>query len=205
MKPVRGRRVSRADAESIVRDAFTLFRQRGYDSTSIEDIARQAQVAKPSLYRYFSGKEGILAAGVERPLSALMAVFDEPSASSGSYVERLAFVLRRTVEIEAEFLPQASVLVRLHGDTLTERHVTRCRREFERRVAVLVAHGVEHGELRDDIPPTLQARLLLSLTNWIVVWFDEGGAMTAPELAEHVLEFSYHGLRPNVDITPDQQ
>lgn len=189
----------------MVQAAFALFQKRGYDRTSIDDIARQARVAKTSLYRYFAGKEGILAVGVERPLSALMSVFDDPLASSGPYTERIDFVLRRTVEIEVEFLPEASVLIRLHGDTPTERHVLNCRREFERRLVLLVAHGVEEGELRDDIPPSLQARLLLSLTNWIVVWFNARDPLTPSALGQQIVSFGYGGLQGTVDESPRRQ
>lgn len=177
-----------------MRAAFGLFTRRGYDRTSIDEIAVAAGVAKTSLYRHFAGKEDILAAGVQVPLRALTSVFADPDARSGPYVDRMAFVLRRVVEIEAEFLAATSVLVRLYGDTDTERQVIESRRRFERQVAELIERGVEGGELRSDIPPILQARLLLSLTSWIVVWFDVDGPMSPRALADHLVSFSLDGL-----------
>jgi AcrR family transcriptional regulator len=52
--------------------ARTLFAERGYEGTSIEEIAQRANVSKPVVYEHFGGKEGLYAVVVDREMSALL-------------------------------------------------------------------------------------------------------------------------------------
>jgi AcrR family transcriptional regulator len=52
--------------------ARSLFAERGYEGTSIEEIAQRANVSKPVVYEHFGGKEGLYAVVVDREMSALL-------------------------------------------------------------------------------------------------------------------------------------
>ena len=52
--------------QQLVEIAKSLFAQRGYDATSIEEIAQRANVSKPVVYEHFGGKEGLYAVVVDR-------------------------------------------------------------------------------------------------------------------------------------------
>jgi AcrR family transcriptional regulator len=52
--------------------ARTLFAERGYEATSIEEVAARAGVSKPVVYEHFGGKEGLYAVVVDREMSALL-------------------------------------------------------------------------------------------------------------------------------------
>jgi AcrR family transcriptional regulator len=49
-----------------------LFAARGFDGTSVEEIAAQAEVSKPVVYEHFGGKEGLYAVVVDREVQALL-------------------------------------------------------------------------------------------------------------------------------------
>ena len=49
-----------------------LFAQRGYESTSVEEIAAKAGVSKPVVYEHFGGKEGLYAVVVDREMQLLL-------------------------------------------------------------------------------------------------------------------------------------
>src|SRR5215472_56340 len=50
-----------------------LFAERGFEGTSIEEIAVQAGVSKPVVYEHFGGKEGLYAVVVDREVEHLLA------------------------------------------------------------------------------------------------------------------------------------
>src|SRR3954468_2822018 len=50
----------------------TLFAERGFDGTSVEEIAARASVSKPVVYEHFGGKEGLYAVVVDREVSRLL-------------------------------------------------------------------------------------------------------------------------------------
>ena len=52
--------------------ARSLFAERGYEGTSIEEIAQRAHVSKPVVYEHFGGKEGLYAVVVDREVRALL-------------------------------------------------------------------------------------------------------------------------------------
>lgn len=49
-----------------------LFAERGFDATSIEEVAVRAKVSKPVIYEHFGGKEGLYAVVVDREVRALL-------------------------------------------------------------------------------------------------------------------------------------
>ena len=58
--------------QQLIEVARALFAERGYDATSIEEIAQRANVSKPVVYEHFGGKEGMYAVVVDREMSALL-------------------------------------------------------------------------------------------------------------------------------------
>lgn len=66
-------RMSGADRrEQLIDVARALFAARGFDGTSVEEIAARAEVSKPVVYEHFGGKEGLYAVVVDREVRALL-------------------------------------------------------------------------------------------------------------------------------------
>jgi AcrR family transcriptional regulator len=57
--------------EQLVGVARSLFAEKGYEATSIEEIAERAGVSKPVVYQHFGGKEGVYAVVVDREVRRL--------------------------------------------------------------------------------------------------------------------------------------
>src|SRR5262249_29226743 len=58
--------------EQLIAIGRTLFAERGFDATSIEEVAARAKVSKPVVYEHFGGKEGLYAVVVDREVRALL-------------------------------------------------------------------------------------------------------------------------------------
>ncbi|GAA3640335.1 TetR/AcrR family transcriptional regulator [Microlunatus ginsengisoli] len=58
--------------EQLIDVARELFAARGYEGTSVEEIAAKAQVSKPIVYEHFGGKEGLYAVVVDREVNTLL-------------------------------------------------------------------------------------------------------------------------------------
>ena len=129
----------RSDASRPRSDAYRLdelldvvvgvFNDRGYDATSMEDIARATGRTKSSIYHHVQGKEHLLQLALARAVDALFAVLDEPGSTSGPAVERLEHVVRRSVQVLATHLPYVTLLLRVRGNTTVEREALARRRE----------------------------------------------------------------------------
>ncbi len=158
------------DPGSLLEVAVGEFLTRGYDATSMEDLSRAAGITKSSFYHHFSGKEALLRAALERALDGLFAILDSDGARTGTPLERLQHIVRGQVAVLVAELPYVTVLLRVRGNTESERWALERRREFDARVAAIVREAVEAGELRADVEPALAARLLSGLVNSVVEW-----------------------------------
>jgi AcrR family transcriptional regulator len=186
--------------DAILDVAVHVFRERGYDGASLDDIARAAGITKASIYYHVRGKEELLARGVGRAMDALFAVLDEPDAKEGRAIDRLRHVLRRTVEITVEKLPEVALLLRVRGNTRTERRILERRREFDHLLAAVVAEAQRAGEIRADIDARLATRLIFGMSNSITEWYRPGGGeLGAAGIADAIIAVALEGLMRRTD------
>jgi AcrR family transcriptional regulator len=190
------RRAERHTSESLLAVAVDVFNVRGYDGTSMEDLAKAAGITKSSIYHHVSGKEELLRLAVTRALDGLFGVLAEPGATEGAAVDRFAYVIRRTCLELVDKLPYVTLLLRVRGNTQTERAALDRRREFDHRVAELAAAAVAAGDLRADLEPRLTSRLVFGLVNSVVEWYRPEGAETGEAVADAVASLVLSGLRP---------
>src|SRR5699024_8869157 len=69
--------------EQLLAVARSLFAEKGFDATSVEEIAARAQVSKPVVYEHFGGKEGVYAVIVDRETQTLLAALTGALARGG--------------------------------------------------------------------------------------------------------------------------
>jgi AcrR family transcriptional regulator len=183
------------DLESLLAVAVTVFNERGYDGTSMEDLSRRLGISKSSIYYHVASKEDLLRLALDRALDGLFAVADEARAGDRPAIERLEQLVRGSVRVLAERLPYVTLLVRAHGNTPTERRALARRREFDGIVADLVKQAERDGDIRPDVEPAITARLLFGMVNSLVEWYRPGRAAVDGGLAGTVCTVAFDGLR----------
>src|SRR5206468_12660937 len=99
----RGQRLRMTSAErreQLIEIARTLFAERGFEGTAIEEVAARAEVSKPIVYEHFGGKEGLYAVVVDREVRQLLAMM-RSSLTAGhprELLEQAAFALLDYIE-----------------------------------------------------------------------------------------------------------
>ncbi|MGV2917086.1 MULTISPECIES: TetR/AcrR family transcriptional regulator [Streptomyces] len=183
--------------ETLLSVAVRVFNERGYDGTSMEHLSKAAGISKSSIYHHVTGKEELLRRAVSRAIDGLFGILAEEHARVGSAVERLEYVTRRTVEVLVAELPYVTLLLRVRGNTDTERWALERRREFDQQVAELLKEAVADGDLRSDVELRLATRLLFGMINSIVEWYrpESRGAANGEQIADAVVQLAFAGLR----------
>ena len=171
------------------------FISRGYDATSMEDLARATGLTKSSIYHHVAGKEQLLRFAVARAVNALFAVLEEPESRTGPAIDRLEHVVRRSTDVLAAKLPYVTLLLRVRGNTEAERWALDRRREFDRRLAVLVQDAIDAGDVRGDLDPRLVTRLLFGAVNSVVEWYRPQSGQGPAEVADALVAMTFDGLR----------
>lgn len=187
------------DLESVLQAAATLFNERGYDGTSMEDLSRKLGITKSAIYHHVRGKEELLRLAVDRALDGLFAVAEEveamPNSASHSAIDRLEHLVRGSVAVLAEQLPFVTVLLRVRGNTRVERQALARRRDFDQLVAKLVQQAESEGDVRPDVDPLITSRLLFGMVNSLIEWYRPQGGVGSSELADAICKIAFDGLR----------
>jgi AcrR family transcriptional regulator len=181
--------------DSLLDVAVAVFNERGYEATSMEELAVRLGVTKSAIYHHVPSKGELLRLALDRALDALFAVTEEPPARTGPAIDRLEHVVRGSVRVLVAELPSVTLLLRVRGNTDVERAALARRRELDRIVSDLVRAAARDGSLRGDVDAAVIGRLLFGTVNSLTEWYRPGGPLSADALAEALVAMTFDGLR----------
>jgi AcrR family transcriptional regulator len=194
-EPARTRGRPGYDMESVLAVAVDVFNERGYDGTSMEDLAQRLRVTKSAIYHHVESKQELLRLGLDRALDGLFAVAAETRSLDAPAIVRLENLVRGSVGLLIDRLPYVTLLLRVRGNSDVERWALHRRRQFDRLVADLVKEAEGDGAIRPDVDPAITARLLFGLVNSIVEWYRPDRGADTGRLADAVHAIAFDGLR----------
>jgi TetR/AcrR family fatty acid metabolism transcriptional regulator len=160
---------------AILRAATDVFAKRGFFNAQVADVARAAGVAAGTVYLYFRSKDDLLVSIFERTMREAIADGNACIAPLRDPVEQLRAVARVHLDRLGRDRSLAVVFqVELRQSTkFMERFSATLLREYLGIIRGIVAAGQTSGVFRDDVSPTLAAKLLFGgldemATNWIL-------------------------------------
>jgi AcrR family transcriptional regulator len=153
--------------------ATALFAEKGYETTTLQDIANTLGVSRSALYHYVSSKEDLLTMLVEQVSQGLAEVLARRQDLSARH--KLANVVSLMVRQRAEHPDQFRILDRSETvlpEPARSQHLAARRRVLRELVSVIAA-GTEAGEFR-RVDPRTTALSVLGMCNWVAWWFRPG-------------------------------
>lgn len=180
-----------AKREELVRIAARLFKEQGYNSTKLADIAREAGLDRATIYYYVGSKEELFRETVEGVLDVNMAEAQRLiEDDSLSWLDRLHAIYIRLMVSYEENYPATFVYIQeqMHQvgaeETVWAQDIMKKTRAFDQTLITFIREAIASGELRANIPPRLVENALFGMLNWTHRWFTPGGPMTGLEIAE---------------------
>jgi AcrR family transcriptional regulator len=139
----------------ILEGAERLFVEKGYDATSIQDIAERADFSRTSIYQYFANKEEIYLCILgrytemltERVIRATVGLPSAPEKIRAFLEEMRSISRERPNFFELYFIQRHRVEPRLSADLRAQLNAKR--RELEDVFRDFYRQGIERGEVRD--------------------------------------------------------
>lgn len=137
------------DPRQQVLDAvLSLFRERGYFATSIQDISRESGVSVGSIYHHFGDKEGIARTLYQTLSEQMSSRISWISARQGSVHDQCRHIVKSLFDMtESEPLVMDFMLYAKHREFLPEEKPICSSKPFE-QIRTIVAAGMESGEIR---------------------------------------------------------
>lgn len=183
------RRQATETGQAFVAAATTLFAEKGFNGTSIGDLAKELGLTTASLYYHVSGKQELLLRVLEDGMSSFLTRLEElaeldlePREKIRLAVENhLHFVLTHKQEV-AVFLRERRFL----ESPLRETYDARVNR-YDHLFTEVIREGMATGTVPAG-DPTLLRFAILGMINWIVEWYEPGGRLSTDEIKAQMTE-----------------
>jgi AcrR family transcriptional regulator len=178
---------------TLLAHAARVFAARGYDRTSMRDLAAASGMSLSGIYYYVPGKEDLLYHIQERCFTQVSDGAEAALATAVDPAERLAAFIRHHVTFFAAHMPEMKVLSHearaLTGERL--RNVNQIKRRY-----VLLLERLLHDVTpeRPAMERSAAAYALFGMMNWIYNWYDPAGALDAEHLAELLTRIFLDGI-----------
>ncbi|KIQ19842.1 TetR family transcriptional regulator [Rhodococcus sp. Leaf7] len=175
-----------------------LFAERGYEATSIEEIAQRAQVSKPVVYEHFGGKEGLYAVVVDREMSTLLSMITSSLTENRSRirVERVALALLTYVEERSDGF---RILVRDSPVAAAEGTYSSLLNDAVGQVGHILAGDFSRRDI-DPANAQLYAQALVGMVSMTAQWWLDERSPSKEVVAAHIVNLCWNGL---TNLEPD--
>jgi AcrR family transcriptional regulator len=192
----RARRAGNDQEQRMINAAAQMFYERGYDATSIQEVADELGLLKGSLYHYINSKDDLLWAIIVRQHQSALALAERSRLLDGTPRDKLkAFVLGYAESLEKEHV-FVSVYIhdinRLSADR--RKTIIREREAYTGFVVDVLTEGREQGQFRDDLDPQLSANAILGMLNSTYRWYKPGARLSSKAIINECLAIILHGV-----------
>jgi AcrR family transcriptional regulator len=197
--------------QEILRTAARLFQQRGYDATSMNDVAAALKLSKGGLYHHFQSKDEILFEIMNHAMEITQERVLNPVREIADPEERLRALIR--LHIEVVLSPRdREITVMLHENhplpPALRKRINARKKEYIHFVEKLIAEvqkkvqekalkpGRENGtyKAKSKVTPRAAAFALLGMINWIYQWYKPEGDLQAQNLIPQFTDLIFGGI-----------
>jgi AcrR family transcriptional regulator len=183
----------------VYRTAAQIILQKGYDATSVSDIAKALGITKAGLYHYIHGKTQLLFEIMEYGLDQLDREVAQPAHRIADAETRLRFMIGMHARIVTRGHGAVTILVD-EARALTpaqNRKITRRKRAYLNFLRATLAAMKRERKLR-NVNITVAAFSLLGMVNWLSRWYQPDGSLDEQHIAEEIIDIALNGLaRPS--------
>jgi AcrR family transcriptional regulator len=189
-----------AKRRELIRVAATVFKEKGYEAATLNDVAQRFGADRATLYYYIGSKEELFREAVRGVLETNLEAAEEIVARDADPREKLRALVEQMLLSYEENYPQMYLYIQedmrrvTSEDTPWARDMTRQTRRLESIAIKLIREGVEQGIFRGDVPVKLASNALFGMLNWTHRWFRPGGELSGPELVDAFSVIFFDGM-----------
>jgi len=179
--------------EQLLAVSRKLFAEKGFEGTSVEEIAARAQVSKPVVYEHFGGKEGIYAVVVDREIEMLTGALTEALELGGhpkAVLERTALALLTYIESNTDGF---RILVRDSPVAQATGTFSSLIGDVATQVEHLLADQFKRQNLDPKIAP-IYARMLVGMVALTGQHWLDTRSPAKTDVAAHLVNLAWNGL-----------
>jgi AcrR family transcriptional regulator len=176
--------------------AATAFRERGYDGTSLSDLAGILGITKPTVYYYVKSKDHLLLQIKLRAQDEILAFLRLTEAGPGSAAQKLEAIMIKYALVMSSDYGACMTMIRARTMAPSSREEIERREEQAGEIIYRVLDaGATDGSL-DIRDRTVAFHALFGSLNWISAWYNEAGRLPPQSMAKLHVETLLNGVAP---------
>ena len=188
---------SKRRRQEVMDVAARIFSEKGYEATSIQEIAEEVGILKGSLYYYIETKEDLLFGVIKAAYDAALGVVRELERRDGGALELIEALVYRHAEVFAATQVQSSVFFKefraLSADR--QKEIREAGDIYSRFLRSQIRRGQDAGEIDPEINPRLAAIGIIGMMNSMAFWYRPDGPATAEQIGSEFSRLVIGGLR----------
>lgn len=178
--------------EQLIDIARAVFAEKGFEATSIEEVAQRAKITKPVVYEHFGGKEGLYAVVVDREVKALIDHITEALEA-----ERPRLMLERAALSFLTYIQQRPegfrVLLRDSPMTGGKGSLASVIGDIAAQVEFILIEEFDARGYDRKLAP-IYSRSLVGMVAQVGGWWIDVGKPSKEVVAAHLVNLAWHGL-----------
>lgn len=190
-----------AKREAVLLAAVRMFNQRGFHTTSLDDVAAALNISKPLIYHYLGAKDHVLFECLRIGLERLSGAATEAATLPGTGLERLKMFLCRYGEAVMDDFGRC--VIRTGDEILAPDSRAKFRvlkRDIDNALRRFMEEAVADGSaIIPDIKLTCFA--FSGALSWTARWQEPGGKLTPAEIAQQMVEILIKGIETHDAVT----
>ena len=184
------------DQGDVLSNAARLFREKGFERTSLKEIAEACNMLPGSLYYRYNSKEALLVELMRRGVDLVTAEVESAYASSDDPVERLRLCINahlRALLVDSDAVYVLLFEWRALGPEARE-EIIELRDQYESLWAGILETMIAQGVVRKNVDGRLLRLIGLGALNWVATWFDPNGAQSHDAIGDLIWQIAMEGV-----------
>lgn len=196
-----GRADYAAKRAEIITAAAEVFREKGYQAATLNDVAERLGTDRANLYYYVADKQELFHEAVKGVLENNLSRAEEVHASDLPPVEKLGALVATILESYEANYPHMFVYIQedmaqiAKNESSWAADMLNQTRRMERIFRTAIEEAIADGYFRDDVSPLVATYALFGMMNWTHRWFEPGGQEAAADVAASFMSIFSQGMK----------
>jgi len=184
--------------EAILQEADLLFTRKGYNATSLDEIASRLNITKTALYYYVRNKNELLCRCYQRSIELTEQCYEQAAQEGKTGLDKVLAYLRIDASRGVMSMTPLTELNAIRDPKLRQKlgqRLSACEAQFRS----FIEQGIRDRSIA-DCDPQLTTLFILGASRHMIQWYDPDAGHDLQSIVERFIQFCCRGLQPSADL-----
>jgi AcrR family transcriptional regulator len=181
----------------IIEAAAIVFKEKGYDRATLQDIATRVGITKATLYHHYKNKHELLYTIIhtlmEKGIAEISKIVEMPIPS----IQKIHLAFREHFSSYESSFPNYGVLLHENTDSLPRDLEQKARNTFKIYLSLwekLIKEGIENGSFNKRLDPKITVQAAIGMSNWVYKWASPEGRLKFSQISDMFEDIFTNGI-----------